>query len=264
MLEMHHFLKHPLDDEFSQKFYDRYLETFDPQHIHFTEADLAEFDSYRTNLDDLTLTRQQVADITPAYKLFARFMERLEQRVAYVETLLKNEKFQFDDDERILLNRKDAPYPRDLEEAKQLWRQRLRFEYLQEKLGQETNKKADPAAAKKHSSPTADSSPRSAGATKEPKKKTGAEEIVDTLTRRYQRNLHMFKEWDNEDLLQFYINALARVYDPHSDYFNTRQAENFAIGMNLALFGIGAELYSEDGYCIIRKLVSGGSVEKSK
>ncbi|HEU0038364.1 MAG TPA: carboxy terminal-processing peptidase, partial [Verrucomicrobiae bacterium] len=126
------------------------------------------------------------------------------------------------------------------------------------------NKKADPAVAKKHSSPTADSSPRSAGATKEPKKKTGAEEIVDTLTRRYQRNLHMFKEWDNEDLLQFYINALARVYDPHSDYFNTRQAENFAIGMNLALFGIGAELYSEDGYCTIRKLVAGGPAEKSK
>src|SRR6185369_10337392 len=45
MLENHHFLKHPLDDEFSQKFYDRYLETFDPQHIHFTEADLSEFDS---------------------------------------------------------------------------------------------------------------------------------------------------------------------------------------------------------------------------
>src|SRR6266496_2559618 len=265
MLEMHHFLKHPLDDEFSQKFYERYLETFDPQHIHFTEADLAEFDSYRTNLDDLTLTREQVADITPAYKLFARFMERLEQRVAYAETLLKNEKFQFEDDERILLNRKDAPYPRDLDEAKQLWRQRLRFEYLQEKLGQqETNKKADPAVAKKHSSPTTDSSPKSAVATKEPKKKTGAEEIVDTLTRRYQRNLHMFKEWDNEDLLQFYINALARVYDPHSDYFNARQAENFAIGMNLALFGIGAELFSEDGYCTIRKLVAGGPAEKSK
>src|SRR6266550_5595029 len=155
LLQETHFLRHPLDDEFSQKFFDHYLETFDPQHIHFTEADLAEFDSYRTNLDDLTLTRQQVADITPASKLFARFMERLEQRVAYAEMLLKNEKFQFDDDERILLNRKDAPYPRDLEEAKQLWRQRLRFEYLQEKLGQETNKKADPAVAKKHSSPTA-------------------------------------------------------------------------------------------------------------
>src|SRR6267143_4180232 len=257
MLEGNHFLRHKLDDEFSEKFFDRYIETFDPQHIHFTEADLAEFDSYRTNLDDLTVPRRgQEADITPAYKIFARFFERLEQRVAYAESLLKNEKFQFDDDERILINRKDASYPRDLDEAKQLWRQRLRFEYLQEKLGQQEARKK-PAGTKSPLGAAPDS------AVKE-KKKTGPEEIVDTLTRRYQRNLHMFKDWDNEDLLQTYINALARVYDPHSDYFNTRAADNFAIGMNLALFGIGAELFSDDGYCTIRKLVAGGPAEKSK
>jgi carboxyl-terminal processing protease len=91
MLERNQFLHHPLDDEFSQKFFDRYIETFDPQHIHFTEGDLAEFDSYRTNLDDLTVIRRSVADLTPAYKIFGRFFERLEQRVAFADTLLKNE-----------------------------------------------------------------------------------------------------------------------------------------------------------------------------
>ena len=50
-------------------------------------------------------------------------------------------KFTFDDDERILINRKDAPYPKDLEAAKQLWRERLRFEYLQERLGKIATKK---------------------------------------------------------------------------------------------------------------------------
>jgi carboxyl-terminal processing protease len=261
VLEGSHFLRHKLDDEFSAKFFDRYIETFDPQHVHFTEADLAEFGSYRTNLDDLTITRRGVADLTPAYTIFARFLQRLEQRVTYAETLLKNEKFQFDDDERILLNRKDAPYPRDLDEARQLWRQRLRFEYLQEKLGQpDTKKKTEASAANKKSSPTTtpDNSSNSVGAAKERKKKTGPEEIVDTLTRRYARNLHMFQEWDNEDLLQTYINALAHVYDPHSDYFNSRQAENFAIGMNLALFGIGALLTTDlDGYCKIQELKPG-------
>ena len=41
-------------------------------------------------------------------------MERLEQRTAYVNALLKNEKFTFDTDERITLNRKEMPYPKDL------------------------------------------------------------------------------------------------------------------------------------------------------
>jgi carboxyl-terminal processing protease len=40
--------------------------------------------------------------------------------------------------------------------------------------------------------------------------------------------------------------------------------DTFAIGMNLSLFGIGAELVSEDGYCSIRRLLPGGPAEKSK
>ena len=260
LLEQNHYLRHPLDDDFSEKFLDRYLETLDPQHIHFTEGDLAEFEMYRTNLDNLTLTRNGVADTTPAYKIFNRFRQRLDERVAYAQALLKTEKFEFNTDERTLLNRKDAPYPHDLNEAKALWRQRLRYEYLQEKLGRAGAKTN--AVATNNDAASATNSATASGAVE--KKKTEAEEIVDTLNRRYNRNVHMFNEWDNEDVLELYLTSLAHVYDPHSDYFNSRQAENFSIQMSLALFGIGAELTSEDGYCTIRKLVAGGPAFKSK
>ena len=260
LLEQNHYLRHPLDDDFSEKFLDRYLETLDPQHIHFTEGDLAEFETYRTNLDNLTLTRNGVADTTPAYKIFNRFRQRLDERVAYAQALLKTEKFEFNTDERTLLNRKDAPYPHDLNEAKALWRQRLRYEYLQEKLGRAGAKTN--AVATNNDAASATNSATASGAVE--KKKTEAEEIVDTLNRRYNRNVHMFNEWDNEDVLELYLTSLAHVYDPHSDYFNSRQAENFSIQMSLALFGIGAELTSEDGYCTIRKLVAGGPAFKSK
>ena len=259
LLEQNHYLRHQLDDEFSEKFLDRYLETLDPQHIHFTEGDLAEFEPYRLTLDNLTLGSNGVGDSTPAYKIFNRFRQRLDERVAYAQELLKTEKFDFTTDERALLNRKDAPYPRDLDEAKKLWRQRLRYEYLQEKLGRAGVKTNAPSIKK--SAPATNSAPETAaGETK----KTEAEEIVDTLNRRYNRNVHMFNEWDNDDVLEIYLSALAHVYDPHSDYFNSRQAENFSIQMSLALFGIGAELTSEDGYCTIRKLVPGGPAFKSK
>ncbi len=259
LLEQNHYLRHQLDDEFSEKFLDRYLETLDPQHIHFTAGDLAEFEPYRTTLDNLTLGSNGIADTTPAYKIFNRFRQRLDERVAYAQELLKTETFDFTTDERALLNRKDAPYPRDLNEAKQLWRQRLRYEYLQEKLGR-AGAKTNALTIKK-SAPATNSAPETAAGEK---KKTESEEIVDTLNRRYNRNVHMFNEWDNDDVLEIYLTALAHVYDPHSDYFNSRQAENFSIQMSLALFGIGAELTSEDGYCTIRKLVPGGPAFKSK
>ena len=65
-------------------------------------------------------------------------------------------------------------------------------------------------------------------------------------------------------MLQTYLTALAHVYDPHSDYLDRAQLEQFSIGMNLSLFGIGAELVSEDGYCKIRRLLPGGPAIKSK
>jgi carboxyl-terminal processing protease len=267
LLERNHYLHHRLDDEFSAVFFDRYLETLDPQHLHFTQEDIAGFDRYRERLDNLTLARTESADTSPAYEIFTRFFERLTQRVAYADELLKNEKFDFSSDERMLANRREAPYPKDLAEARQLWRQRLRYEYLQEKLARHgAKKKTDEPGTNKSSVETA---PRKDATNAPPKtvearKKTDAEEIVDLLSRRYNRNLRMFKEWDNEDVLQVYLTALAHVYDPHSDYMNKLGAENFAIGMNLQLFGIGAVLTTDlDGYCKIQELKPGPAT-KSK
>lgn len=219
LLESSHYTRRTFDDEISSKFLDRYLMALDPQRLHFTQADLDEFEPYRYRLDDCI---RRWGDLTPAYKIFNRFYERLEQRAAYVEKLLQGEPFVFDTDERVVLDRRQLPPPRDLAEAKQLWRDRLRYEYLQEKLNREK-----------------------------------PEEIVKTLTRRYHRNLRFFADWDQADVMQVFLTALAHVYDPHSDYMDKRQMDNFAMGMNLSLEGIGAELNSPDGYCTIRKLHPG-------
>jgi len=352
MLERYHYLRLRLDDSLSSRFFDRYFETLDPMHLYFTQGDLAEFEHYRTNLSRLTVDpkRRGLANTTPAYEIFNRYLERVAQRVAYAEDLLQHDKFTFDTDERITINRKDMPYPTDLDEAKKLWRQRLRFEYLQELLGKIDARKKKLATAKEQTPLSAETNApveapqpmREAGTnaaaspavslstaaapaiTKEqpprvlpsPKdservaalqssasvphakaeaevrataeqekpraktqagvatptnqisatlpKKTDDEEIIETLSHRYHRNLRFFKDWNSDDVLQVYLTALARVYDPHSDYLGHAQLEQFSIGMNLSLFGIGAELLSEDGYCKIRRLLPGGPAIKSK
>jgi len=266
MLEQNHYLRQPFDQSVSSKFLDRYLEALDPQHLHFLQADLADFEPYRTNLHHLTLTAR---DTRPGCEIFNRFMERLEQRVAYVDDLLKNEKFQFDADERITINRHELPYPKDLDEAKVLWRERLRFEYLQERLGKiGAKKKAETAPARtaqpQNSENHSAQNLNGAAPKLESRPKSDAEEIVETLSRRYHRTLRTFTDWNNEDVLQIYLTTLAHVYDPHSDYMGRAQMETFSIGMNLALFGIGAELFSDDGYCTIRRLLPGGPASKSK
>ncbi len=267
LLEGSHYSKQRFDDSVSSRFLDRYLESLDPQHMHFLQTDLADFEHYRSNLDNLTVNNgSREADTRPACEIFNRFVRLLEQRVAYADELLKNEKFAFDTDDRIPSNRHELPYPKDLAEAKKLWRERLRFEYLQERLGKiGAKKKTDtPALTFSAKDSATNSAPDKTARKASAKSKTEPEQIVETLTHRYHRNLRTFRDWNSDDVLQVYLNTLAHVYDPHSDYFGHAQLESFAISMNLALSGIGAELTTEDGYCTIRKLVPGYPADKSK
>ena len=230
LLERSHYSQQPFNDEVSSKFLDKYLEALDGQRLHLLQSDIAEFEVYRNQLDDLTIGRSDGrADTTPACRIFMRFRDRVRERHAYVNQLLANEPFDFTTDERVTINRKDLPWPKDLTEARQLWRERLRYEMLQEKL----NKKKP-------------------------------EEIVKMLTRRYNSTLRSYEELDGDDVLQIYLSALTHVYDPHSDYFGKAALENFSIGMRLSLFGIGAVLTSEDGYCKIKELTPEGPASKSK
>jgi carboxyl-terminal processing protease len=247
LLEELHYSQQPFDAEISKKFFDGYvggMEGLDPRHENFLQSDLAEFSHWRTNLDTLTVGSDGVADLTPAYEIFQRFLERFQQHSAYVADLLKQNKFKFTGDDQFPLDRRHAPYPKNLEAAKQLWRDRLRNEYLQEKLSREM-------------SPTN-------GDVILTLTKSNLNEIAAMLARHYDWNLHKATNSDGTDVLQLYLNALAHAYDPHSDYLNTEHAQDFSIGMSLSLVGIGAQLTDDDGYCTINSLIHGGPADKSK
>jgi carboxyl-terminal processing protease len=42
------------------------------------------------------------------------------------------------------------------------------------------------------------------------------------------------------DRFEMYVNSLTNVFDPHSDYFNAKEKEDFDINMSGRLEGIGA------------------------
>jgi len=234
----------PLDTAMSEKFYDGYLQTLDPLHENFLQSDLEDFAHYRTNLDKLTVGGRGRADLTPAYEIFDRFLDRLAEHTDYVDKLLKQDHFKFDTDEQIDLDRRHAPYPKDLAEAQTSWRRQLRFEYLQEKLGREF-------------SPTN-------GGTILPLPKNADEEIAAGLAKRYDWTLRTLTNWDSDSVLQIYLNALAHAYDPHTDYLNEQHSADFKISMSLQLAGIGAQLREDYGYCTIDSLIPNGPADQSK
>jgi carboxyl-terminal processing protease len=243
-LALYHYSQQPLDSEMSKKFFDGYLEALDLNRENFLQSDIAEFMHYRTNLDLFTVGGRGSADLTPAYDIFQRYLERFEQHATYAEELLKHDNFKFTGDDRVSIDRRHAPYPQDLDAAKEIWCERLRSEYLQEKLSREI-------------SPTN-------GALVMPLPKSADADIREKLARHYNWLLRMATNWDSSDVLQIYLDALAHAYDPHSDYLNKAHAQQFSVEMSLGLFGIGAQLGEEDGYCKISSLVPGGPAAISK
>ena len=225
LLEHSQFSHHRLDDELAARFLDRYLDSLDPAHLLFLQPDAQQFDGFRSRLPEMT---RREGDITPARAIFQRYLQRLDQRVAYVTNLLQSENFDFTGHDTYSFDREKVLRPRDLKAAREIWQQNVRADYLQEKL-----------AGKKPA------------------------DIVPTLTRRYTRLLQTMKKLTPEDVLEVYLNALTHVYDPHSDYLGRAQMDDFSIAMNLSLFGIGASLRAEDGYCKIYELIPGGPAARS-
>ena len=225
LLDGLHFSWNPLDERLSSKFLDRYLDALDGAHLLFSQGDLDEFDRFRSNL---ALRTAREGETRPAHVIYACYLKRLAQQVNFQTNLLQTEKFDFTGADFWQADRHDEPPPRDLAAAQALWRQEAREDYLEEKLAN-----------------------------------TPAEEIAPMLARRYKGLLQTMRRLDTNQVLEIYLDALARVYDPHSDYFGREELENFNIGMKLSLGGIGGTLQSKSGYSVVGGLVPGGPAARS-
>ena len=233
------------------------------------KSDVDEFEAkYAATLDD----RVKDGDVEPAYEIYDRVIKRLEERVALVKRL-SAAGFTYDVDEAVILDRHEAAWPATPKDSEEVWRQRIKHEFLLEHLSRlkaaEAKAAAEKADAEKKEKAKAagkelpPAKPAEAAAKKDakPAKETTIKETVDT---RYDRTLRSYKEYDGADILQTYISALTHVFDPHTDYLAPAQKENFDISMKLSLVGIGAVLRSEDGYAKILSLVPGGPADVDK
>ena len=210
---------HPLDTQLAGKLLDRYLDALDGTRSLFLKSDVEEFGAMRATLAQST---SATGDTRPAHVIFARYIERLKQRVAFDTALLRAGGFTFTGHDTFAFDRQHAERPADLAAAHALWKQALRAEILQEKLAEKP-----------------------------------APDVNQTLIHRHEQQLKTVSALGDDDVLEIYLDALAHVYDPHSDYLGKESMESLSIAMNLSLFGIGATLANEDGTCTIHELVAG-------
>ncbi|MDA7951232.1 MAG: carboxy terminal-processing peptidase, partial [Pirellulaceae bacterium] len=217
-----HYLKHPINDEISERTFDNFLKALDPMKVYFEQSDIDEFSPYRTELDDMI----QKGDLDFSYTVFKRFLQRVEERATLADELLSGD-FDFDLNEDLVTDRDLAEYASDSEGVRNKWRKRLKYDLLILKSDDTTG-----------------------------------DEARDKLRRRYSSYLKRIQQTDHYDLLEMYLSAMTQSFDPHTTYMSPASLDRFQIDMRLNLEGIGATLQSEDGYTIIKSIVPGGAADK--
>jgi carboxyl-terminal processing protease len=231
LLENNHYLQKPISAEMSQRWLDNYFLALDPTHLFFLQSDIDEFTAkYGNNLGNLLLHGDSDdAAIAPAFEIFNRYMQRVQEDVNLAEKLV-HQKFDFTKDETYTLRTDKSTWIPDEATAQAIWRQQVKSDLLNGVLDKKSDK-----------------------------------ENIERVSKRYVSLLREGAEDDDMDVLEAYLSALTHAYDPHSDYFSPEQAQNFNIqAIKHTVTGIGAVLRSDDGYATIEEVIAGGPADLDK
>lgn len=217
ILTRYEYKRIPLDDATSSKIFDSYLKELDGEKIFFLQSDIEKFSYARTKLDDAIRDE----DLSIPFDIFNLYQQRISERIAYARSLLK-QGFDFRRKESYQYSREKASWPQSEDEMNDLWRKRVKNDWLRLKLAGKD-----------------------------------AKSIAETLDKRYDNMLNSISKVKSEDVFQNFMNAYATSVDPHTNYFGVRASEDFDISMSLSLVGIGAVLQTKDEYTTVRELLAG-------
>lgn len=246
VLQNAHFSRARFSQELYQQFLDCYVQSLDMQHLFLTQEDVAYLNErYASSFGDYLLANQTTR---LAEELYAYFSERALPRIDQAEKMLQGYAGQmpaFDSNRTTPRSRRKLPRAKDAAELDQVWRDQVEDMLLTEVLRRENLEKL--AAAKEKPSPVAKEM-----------------SVTDKMLARIKRMRNEIQEADREDMVSYLLNAVAHVYDPHSDYMGAREEQRFKDMIKASIVGIGAKLQSDDdGSTTIEGIVKGGPAAKS-
>ncbi|MFZ3387755.1 carboxy terminal-processing peptidase [Buttiauxella gaviniae] len=219
-----HYRQFDLDENFSAKIFDRYLNLLDYSHNVLLASDVEQFVSRKKQIGDELRTGK----LDVFYDLYNLAQQRRFERYQYALKVLEKP-MNFTGNDTFNVDRSKSPWPANATELNSLWDSKVKFDELSLKLTGKTD-----------------------------------QEIRETLTKRYQFAIRRLAQSNSEDVFSLAMTAFAHEIDPHTNYLSPRNTEQFNTEMSLSLEGIGAVLQMDDDYTVINSMVAGGPAAKSK
>jgi carboxyl-terminal processing protease len=244
-IEQVHFRPLPLDDTFSKNVYDDYLNVLDRGKRFLIQDDINKLKPYETTIDD-EIKAGNLDFFDLSLNLLNSGIER--SRVIYQDIL--SHPMSFHDMDSVQVEYDSLDFAKNVSDLKNRWKSVLKYEVLQEVVRMKD-------AQDKDSTITAASG----------KMKTlsefeieGRKNVLDDFNKMFDRIAKLRRE----DRLNDFYNIIAGEFDPHTNYLDPRDKEDFDIGMSGKLIGIGARLQADGDYIKVIEIVPGGPAWKEK
>lgn len=229
------------NDELSKKIFKLYLDRADAGRRFLTQPDVEQLKVYETQIDDQIKTQD--------FTFFNQSVQLLDGGLVKAENFYKealNTPIDFTKSETLELDGDKKPYAKDDAELKDLWRRMIKYEVmsrLSNKLEDKEKGKAD---------------------IKDKSEEELQKAALTETTKMYNDYFKRMKKIKRMDRLSTYINSIANIYDPHTEYFEPVEKQSFDISMSGRLIGIGARLQTdlESDFTKVSEIMIGGPAWK--
>lgn len=252
LVDRQHYLNMRLDAQTSQRIFDFYIDSLDPEHSLFLAP---EVENYKKRYGASFGANLKAGNLSGPYEIHEQYRQRLTQFYTYMLNELKKPQNLNQPNVYIETDREKAPFFKTEAEQCAHWSKMLVSQLINLTISKEEEQakqkalKANPELANGQDL-------------------TGPEDLTpaQTLTKRYTRQLERLSRIKSDDVLDKTLNAMMLTYDPHSNYFPPVDAMELNRQTTLQLEGIGVSIRPERGnedYTKIETIVEGGPASKS-
>ena len=233
VLDKLHYDPQIINDDFSIKVYDDFIDAVDSQKRFLLKSDLELFSQFKLSIDD----QINSSDIAFFNIVYETLKTRIDEVEGFYSEILEVP-FSFQIDEEINLDYENLEYASNTAELKKTWRKRLKLSAL------------DGYASKKE--------------IKDNKKAISEVEIEKESRTAILENLKDFFQFNSElersDWFSIYLNSIVTQFDPHTSYLAPEAKEAFDQNISGKFQGIGARLFKRNQQVEISEIIIGGPV----
>ncbi|MCI4668801.1 MAG: carboxy terminal-processing peptidase [Bacteroidia bacterium] len=226
----YHYQPQEIDDNFSEKVFDKYIERLDYSKRFFLQSEIDNLSLYRSKIDDeLQNESFEFFELTSGI-----LTHRIDMAEEYCMEIL-SKPFDFSLNEEYDTDVENKPYATNEKEIKDRWRKEIKYKVLGRLVSAAERQDKNIATAKEKG--------------EEFDKKSFEElekEAREKVQKEYKRYFDRVQKIKESDRQADYINAITSTFDPHTNYYPPREKERFNQNITGRFEGIGASLNVDD------------------